>query len=139
MTAKLVYLLPMALLAASLGGGASSVADDPKPTSKAIPAAEAKDHLDKEGTFELVVRTSKDAEKRKEFYLDSEEDFHDPKNLAIVIAYEHLDAFKKLKIDDPSKHYLNKTIRVTGTPKRESSQIRIRIEDPKNIKIVEAK
>lgn len=112
-----------------------SPADDPGP----IPAAEAKNHLDTEGVFEMTVQLSKDADTRKEYYLDSEADFHDPKNLAIVIKYEDIEAFKKAGINDPSKHYLKKTILVKGTPKKEASQIRIRITDPKFIKIVETK
>ena len=109
--------------------------DDPK----VIPAAEAKDHLDKECVIEMKVQLSKDADKKREHYLDSEADFHDPKNLAVVINYEDLDAFKKAGIDNPSKHYLNKTIQVTGTPKKEAQQIRVRITDPKQIKVIEVK
>ena len=132
MAARLAFLL---LLAPS----SLAFAEDPKPEAKPIPAAEAKDHLDKEATFEMVVRSSKDAEKSKVIYLDSEVDYKDPKTLVVVISYDHLDAFKKAKIDEPAKYYLDKTIRVTGTPRKESDQIRIRVEDPKSIKVIEAK
>ena len=115
----------------------ASRADDPKP--KVIPATEANDHLDKPCIVEMTVRLSKNAEPRKEFYLDSEEDFHDPKNVAVVISYDALDAFKKAGIDDPSKHYLSKKIRVEGTPKREAQQVRMRITDPKFITVVDSK
>jgi hypothetical protein len=113
--------------------------DDPKPATKVIPAAEAKDHLDKAGLFEMTVELSKNADQRKEYYLDSENDFHDPKNLAVVISYDDIEAFKKAGIDDPSKHYLNKKIHVQGIPRKEAQQIRIRISDPKHITIIEAK
>ena len=122
--ASLLCLLPVIALG-----------DDPK----IIPAAEAKDHLDKACVVEMTVLLSKDVTTRKEHYLNSEADFHDPKNAVVVIAHEHLDAFKKVGIDDPSKHYLNKTIRVAGTPKKEGQQVRMRIDDPKHITIVEAK
>ena len=110
-----------------------ALGDDPK----VIPADKAKDHLDKACVVEMTVRSSKNAEPRKEHYLDSEADFHDPKNAVVVIAYEHLDAFKKAGIDDPSTYYLNKTIRVAGTPRKEGQQVRMRIDDPKHITIVE--
>ncbi|WP_422925081.1 hypothetical protein [Singulisphaera sp. PoT] len=113
----------------------SATADD-----KAVvrPAAEAKDHLDEEGTYELVVRTTKNAEPRKVYYLDSEEDFHDEKNLAIVITYADAEKFEKLGIKDPSTHYKGKTIRVKGKVINESSQTRIHVTEPSQIEVVEA-
>ncbi|MDB5351938.1 MAG: hypothetical protein JWN86_3185 [Planctomycetota bacterium] len=128
----LLAFLPLSFVAISLG-------DDPKSASKIVPAAEAKDHLDKECTVEMTVLSSKNAEKSKVFYLDSEKDFRDPKNAVVVISYDHLDAFKKAGIDDPSTHYLNKTIRVLGTPKKVSDQVRIRVEDPKKIEVLKNK
>ncbi len=128
----LVTFVPLALLV-------PAHADDPKPTAKVVPAAEAKAHLNQECTVEMTVRLSKNAEKHKEFYLDSEADFHDPKNVAIVISYDHLAAFTKAGVDDPSKHYLDKKIRVTGTLKKEGEQVRIRVTDPKQIEVVKDK
>src|SRR6478735_5107978 len=61
------------------------------------PSREARNHID-----EMVVRLSKNAEPRKVYYLDSEEDYRDEKNLALVIAYENAEKFKKAGIDDPS-------------------------------------
>jgi hypothetical protein len=133
MTRRIV-LAPLLLLLPTV-----AVADDPKPAPKVIPAAEAKDHLGETVVVEMTVKSSKDADTRKEHYLDSEADFHDPKNAVVVIAYEHLPAFKKAGIEDPSKHYLDKTIRVAGTLKKEGTQVRMRIDDPKHITIVEAK
>lgn len=116
---------------------AAMASDDPKP--KVIPASEAKDHLDKPCIVEMTVRLSKNADKRMEYYLDSEADYHDPKNVAVVIGYDVIDAFKKAGIDDPSKHYLDKKIRVEGTPKLDAKQVKMRIVDPKFITIVESK
>jgi len=111
--------------------------DDPKP--KVIPATEARDHINEPCIVEMIVRASKNAEKRKEFYLDSEAEFRDPKNVAVVIGHDALDAFKKAGIDDPSTHYRDKTLRVHGTPRREGEQVRIRVNDPRKIIIVESK
>ena len=102
-----------------------------------VAAPEAKNHIDARCTVEMTVRSSKNAAPRREYYLDSEEDFHDEKNFAVVISYDHADLFKKAGIDDPSEHYKGKKLRVTGKVIRENDQIRIRVEDPKQIKIVE--
>jgi hypothetical protein len=101
-----------------------------------IPATEARNHVDETCTVEMTVRSSKNAAPRREYYLDSEEDFRDEKNLALVISYDHADLFKQAGIDDPAEHYKGKTLRVTGKVIRESDQVRIRVEDPKQIKLV---
>jgi hypothetical protein len=100
------------------------------------PASEARDHIDQKGTYEFVVRTTKNADKRKVYYLDSEEDFRDEKNLALVIAYEDAEKFKKAGVDDPSVYYKGKTIRVTGNVIHESDQVRIHVTEPSQIELV---
>ena len=67
----------------------------------------------------MTVRHAKDSPHEECFFLDSEADYKDPKNLAVVIAHEHAEAFKKAGIADPSKHYDGKSIRVTGKVIRE--------------------
>jgi hypothetical protein len=115
----------------------SSGADDPpKAPDTVIMADHAREHLNQKCTVELTVKLSKNAVPRKVYYLDSEEDFHDEKNLAIVISYEHAARFLEVGIQDPAEHYKGKTIRVTGTVIQESEQTRIHVEDPKQITIV---
>ena len=87
----------------------------------------------------MTVKSSKNAAPRKTYFLDSEEDFHDEKNLAIVISYDHADKFREAGIDDPSEYYKGKTIQVTGKVIDEDDQVRIRVEDPKQIKLLETK
>ena len=116
-------------------GIAGASPDDEK--TKVVAAPDAKNHVDERCTVEMTVRSSKNAGPRREYYLDSEEDFHDEKNFAVVISYDHADLFKKAGIDDPSEHYKGKKLRVTGKVIRENDQIRIRVEDPKQIKIVD--
>jgi hypothetical protein len=133
-------ILPFWVLSLAIVGvvGIAAVfADDEKPP-KLVAAADAKSHVDERCTVEMKVRASKDAGPRREYYLDSEEDFHDEKNFAVVISYDHADLFKQAKIDDPSDFYKGKTLRVTGKVIRENDQVRIRVEDPKQIKVVEA-
>ena len=125
----------LALLAVVLLAGASFDDDEKAPTVVAAP--DAKNHVDARCTVEMTVRSSKNAAPRREYYLDSEEDFHDEKNFAVVISYDHAEPFKKAGIDDPSEHYKGKKLRVTGKVIRENDQIRIRVENPEQIKVVE--
>jgi DNA/RNA endonuclease YhcR with UshA esterase domain len=86
---------------------------------------------------QMVVKASKNRlEKRGEIYLDSEEDFHDPKNLGIVITKTGAAAFAKAGIKEPAAHFKGKTIRVTGTVIRKEKRPRIEVDDPKQIEIV---
>jgi hypothetical protein len=121
------------LVAVAWGVGARGDAEP----EKVIPAHEAQLHVDERCTAEMTVRSSKNAGPRREYYLDSEENFQDDKNLAVVISYDHAGAFKAAGIDDPADYYKGKTIRVTGKVIREAEQVRIRVEDPKQIRVVE--
>jgi hypothetical protein len=107
---------------------------------KALGPAEAIKMVNKKVTVQMVVRSSKNAlAKRHEIYLDSEEDFRDEKNLAVVITEEGAGKFKDAGIDDPAQHFRGKTIRVTGTVIRKDDRPRIEISDPKNIRTIEPK
>ena len=131
--------LVLVLLSSSIAVAAPGRADDAKTAEKVIPAAQARDHVGRECTVELTVRSSKNAAGRRTYFLDSEEDFHSAKNLAVIISYDHADRFREAGIDDPAEHYKGKAIRVTGKVIEEDDQIRIRVQDPKQIKIVEPK
>jgi DNA/RNA endonuclease YhcR with UshA esterase domain len=113
----------------------SAVADDKPP--RLIPASEAKSHVDETCVVEMTVRASKNAVNRKVCFLDSGEDFKDARNFAVVISYDHADKFKEAGVDDPSEYYRGKTVRVTGKVIREDDQTRIRVENPKQIQLVE--
>ena len=128
------FLLSMVAAAVPARGG-----DDERKTEKIIPSAEIRHHVGKECTAEMTVKASKNAVPRKTYYLDSEEDFHDEKNLAVVISYDHAAKFQEAGITDPAEYYKGKTIRVTGKVIEEDDQVRIRVEDPRQIKLVEAK
>jgi len=119
---------------ASLGKG-----EEPK-QDKPLSPAEAGKRVNEKVVVEMFVKASKNRlEQRKEIYLDSEEDFRDPKNLAVVINLAGAAKFKDAGIDDPAEHFKGKTIRVTGTVTKENERPRIVVEDPKQIKIVEKK
>jgi hypothetical protein len=119
-----------------LAGLGSARAGD-EPPAKVIPAAEAADHEGQRCTVEMTVKASKKSEHRALYYLDSEDDYRDPRNLAVLIAFEHAEKFRKAGIDDPAGHYRGKTIRVTGKIIDEAEQTRIRVTEPSQIRIVE--
>lgn len=131
MTAR-IALRPLLVLALA----APAFAQDAKPAPKVIPAAEARHHLNEEATVELRVQLTKNAAPQETYFLDSEKDYKDEKNLAILIAYKHAPAFKAAGIDDPSTYYKDKTIRVTGKILKQGKQTRIHVEDPKAIEVV---
>ena len=103
------FALLLALVCASV-----VVADEKE--SKPLTPAEAIKKVNEKVTVEMVVQASKNAlEKRKEIYLDSEEDFRNEKNLAVVINADGAAKFKEAGVEDPAAHFKGKTIRVTGT------------------------
>jgi hypothetical protein len=107
---------------------------------KTLTPAEAIKQVNQKVTVEMVVRSSKNAlTQRHEIYLDSEEDFRDEKNLAVVITEEGAGKFKESGVEDPAEHFKTKTIRVTGTVTLKEERPRIEVSDPKAIKLIEAK
>lgn len=104
--------------------------DDP------IPADRAREHVGESATFEMVAQHTNNGTHEKSYFLDSEPDYKDEVNLAVVIAYEHLPAFREAGIDDPAAHYKGKRLRVTGKVIREADQTRIRVTKPDQIEIV---
>jgi hypothetical protein len=113
--------------------------EEPK-EDKPLSPAQAIQRVNEKVVVEMLVKASKNRlEKRKEIYLDSEEDFRDPKNLAIVINVDGAATFKKAGIDDPAEHFKGKTIRVNGIVTKENDRPRIVVEDAKQIRIVDKK
>jgi hypothetical protein len=137
---QVAVVLRIALAFAAIAGPRlRASADDAKAPEKVIPAAQIREHVGKECTALMTVKSSKNAAPRKTYFLDSEKDFRDVKNLAVVISYDHADKFREAGIDDPAEYYRGKTIHVTGKVIEEDDQVRIRVDDPKQIKLVEPK
>jgi len=119
------------LAGTSLGRGG-----DP-PQDKPLAPEDALKRVNETVMVQMMVKTSKNRlEKRGEIYLDSEEDFRDPKNLGVVINRQGAAKFKDAGIADPAEHFKGKTIRVTGTVIKENELYRLIVEDPKQIRIV---
>lgn len=111
------------------------------PTDAVVPSREASRHVGERRTVELVVRATKDETSRKVYYLDSEADYRDPANFAVVIDHADLPAFRAAGIADPIAHFKGKTIRVTGTIARDKTNgdgLEIRAREPGAIRVVKA-
>lgn len=98
-----------------------------------ITPAEAAKKINEKVVVEMEVKSTGG---RNNHYLNSEEDFKDAKNFTIFISKDHLEAFKKAGIDNPSMHFKGKWIQVTGTVVLEEAKPRIKVEKPDQIKTV---
>ena len=109
------------------------VAADQKPLGPAL----ARKKVGQKVTVEMTVRAAKDRlQKRGEIYLDSETNFRDEKNFAVVITKAGAANLKQAGINDPAAHFKDKIIRATGTMKLVQDIPRIEIDDITQIKIV---
>jgi hypothetical protein len=107
---------------------------------KPLSSEEAGKHVGEKVAVEMVVRASKDRlEKRKEIYLDSTTDHHDPKNLAAVVTVAGAAALKAAGIADPATYYKGQTIRVSGTVTLKENEPRIEINTADQIRLVAKK
>ncbi len=110
----------------------------PADESKPLTPAEAIEKVNENVTVLMVVKASKNRlEKRGEIYLDSEQDFRDENNLAIVITKAGAPRFKEAGVNDPATHFKGKTIQVQGTVIMKDNRPRIEVDEPKQMKIVE--
>src|SRR5262249_53575503 len=108
--------------------------------AKPLTAEQARLQVGRTITVEMRVRAAKDRlEKRGEIYLDSEEDFRDPKNFAVVITRKGAAGLKDKGIDDPAGHFRDKTIRATGKVKGVQEIPRIEVDDPGQVRLVDRK
>lgn len=120
--------IALSLLSADHGAGAEE---------KPLSPIEARKRVHDRITLQMFVKAAKNRlEKRKEIYLDSETDFKDAKNMAVVINAEGAARFKKAGIDEPASHFKGKTIRVTGIVTLDEGRPRIVVSDPAQIHLV---
>lgn len=122
-----------------VGWSSLLVAEEPK-QEKPLSPADAIKRVNEKVVVEMLVKATKNRlENRKEIYLDSEEDFRDPKNLGVIINVAGAAKFKEAGIDDPAEHFKGKTVRVSGIITKEDERFRLIVEDPKQIQIVDSK
>ena len=118
------------LVVASCAGLAWAADDKP------LTPAEARKKVGEKVTVKMTVRAAKDRlEKRGEIYLDSEADFRDEKNFAVVITRAGAASLKGTGIDSPAEHFKGKTVLATGTVKEVDKVPRIEIDDARQVRI----
>jgi hypothetical protein len=106
--------------------------------TKPLTPVEARKKVGEKITVEMTVQAAKNRlEKRGEIYLDSEKDFRDEKNFAVVITKEGAASLKEAGTDDPAEHFKDKKIRATGTVKEVDKVPRIEINDAKQIRLAD--
>ena len=114
---------------------ATGTADD-----KPLTPAEAVKQVGKKIYVEMSVRKAKDRlEQHGVIYLDSEDDFHSPNNLAVAITSAGAAKFKEKGIADPAAHFLSKTIQVRGEVLIFETRPYLPVTDPGQIELVEIK
>ena len=74
---------------------------------------EAANRVNEQVTVEMLVKAAKNCPHCSQIFLDSEEDHHDPNNLAVAVTETRAARFKGARINDPALHFKSKTIRVT--------------------------
>src|SRR5262249_38669258 len=126
-----------AFLATTLAASVSLLAAfDDKP----LTPEQARKKVGEKIVVEMTVKTTKDRlEKRGEIYLDSELDFQDQKNFAVVITKKGAGSLMEKGINDPAEHFLEKKIQVSGEVKEVEKVPRIEIDEAKQIKIIDEK
>lgn len=107
---------------------------------KPLGPVEAREQVGKKVTVVLTVRVAKDRlEKHGEIYLDSEEDFKDEKNFALVITRAGAKSLRAAGIAAPVKHFNGKKVRASGTVKEVNDIPRIEIDEAKQIQLLDGK
>jgi DNA/RNA endonuclease YhcR with UshA esterase domain len=108
--------------------------DDPPQGEKGLSPVEARKRIGENVLVEMTVRAAKDRlEKRGEIFLDSEDDFRDEKNFAVVITIRGADSLRLKGITDPATYFQDHVIRVRGTVKEVDEVPRIEVDDEKQI------
>ena len=96
---------------------------------------EAANRINEQVTVEMTVRAAKNCPHRSQIFLDSEEDHHDPNNLAVAVTETGAARFKGARINDPALHFKGKTIRVTGVVTLKDNRPLIELDDPGQIEV----
>lgn len=108
---------------------------------KIIAPENAAAHATETVIVEFTVRNSnliKDRNGKDVVFLNSMKDFKHNDNFTVVIFADTLAKFREQDIDDPSKHYRDKTVRVTGGVELRRGKAQIILKDPEKITLVEA-
>lgn len=98
---------------------------------------EAANRVNEQVTVEMLVKAAKNCPHCSQIFLDSEEDHHDPKNMAVAVTETGKARFKGVRIDDTALYFKGKVIRVTGVVILKEGRPHIEVDDPRRIQIME--
>jgi DNA/RNA endonuclease YhcR with UshA esterase domain len=98
---------------------------------------EAASRVNKQITVEMLVKAAKNCAHCSQVFLDSEQDYHDPNNMAVAVTETGKARFKEMRIDDPAGYFRGQVIRVTGVVTLKENQPQIEVDDPGQIEVVE--
>jgi endonuclease/exonuclease/phosphatase family metal-dependent hydrolase len=113
----------------------------PAPTGKpgppgVIAAEDAPAHFGRRVTVEFEVRNGSVINEGRMGFLNSLEDFRDPKNFTVVLNEQALRAYTTAGIVDPSRQFRGKRVRATGTIELRRGQHQILVSEPSQIEEV---
>ena len=97
---------------------------------------EAINRINESVTVEMLVQRTKRCSGSRQAFMDSETNHHDPKNLGVVVTESGRAKFSAAGINDPTTHFLGKTIRIRGVVIRKENRPYIEVNDPGQIENV---
>jgi DNA/RNA endonuclease YhcR with UshA esterase domain len=106
--------------------------------AKPVKPEEAAKHVGEWCVVTMKVSSSRLMADAGRCYLNSRKDHRDNDNFTAVIFKQGLEKFAKAEIDDPAKHFLDKTVRVTGTIELYKEKPQIKVELVDQIELVDA-
>ncbi|NBX30413.1 hypothetical protein EBR04_08250 [bacterium] len=133
------FRLTAVFLAAALfaaPGAATFGQDAAVADAVAITPDEAAAHAGKECVVTMRVNSSRHMADAGRCYLNSLDDHRDEKNFTVVIFRRGLEDLARSDIGDPAEHFLDKTIRVTGTVEMYKEKPQIKVDRAEQIELV---
>jgi len=110
----------------------------PADDAEVVKPEDARSHENERVAVEFTVRGARELTDKGVCFLNSEKDHKLSSNFTAFITPKALKALKEdAKIERPAEHYLEKTVRVTGTVKLFKEQAEIKVESPDQLVIVE--
>ena len=102
-------------------------------SARVLSPIEARSHHNTRCTVAMTVQVGKDDQENWYYYLNSESDFRDPRNISVLISYRDAVAFRQAGIRDPAAYYIGRTIRVTGKVYQDATGRFVRIPTARDL------
>lgn len=107
------------------------------PPAEAIRPERAVERVGQECTVEFTVKLTKRLDDKNVCFLNSKASLKDPDNFTVVIFEEGLERLRAAGVGEPEKHYMDKTVRVTGVVKMHRERAEIIVDSADQLEIVE--